>query len=351
MTDLDGDGWVRCDLGHRHWGRFGAAGLLGFARDGVGQTHVLLQHRSLWSSHGGTWGLFGGARQRDEPAVAAALREAAEECTLPVDMPRIRGVLRDDHGGWAYDTVVGELPRPVPVEPVSAETAAAAWVLADDVTQLELHPGLAAFWLTLRGALEPFVIIVDAANVVGSRADGWWRDRAGAAARLRDEISSFAARGLRSVPAGVTAPPLDVWYPEIIFVVEGAARAVAATPAGTAVDKSGGGAGAGCAGGGAAVGRAGTGQAGTGRLDARAGGVSGVAAGPGPGADGSPHVAPVTGSVRVAAARGSGDDMIAELAAETRGIRLVVTADRELRRRCEAVGAAVTGPRWLLNLL
>jgi 8-oxo-dGTP pyrophosphatase MutT (NUDIX family) len=320
MADLDGDGWVRCDLGHRHWGRFGAAGLLGYARDGVGQTHVLLQHRSLWSSHGGTWGLFGGARQRNEPAVAAALREAAEECTLPVDLLRIWGVLRDDHGGWAYDTVAGELPRPVPVEPVSAETAAAAWVLADDVTQLEvhpglatleLHPGLAAFWPTLRGALEPFVIIVDAANVMGARADGWWRDRAGAAARLRDELSSLAARGLRSLPAGVTAPPLDVWYPEIIFVVEGAARAVAATPAGTAAGEPGDGAGAG----------------------------------------GSPHVAPVTGSVRVAAARGSGDDMIAELAAGTRGIRLVVTADRELRRRCEAVGAAVTGPRWLLNLL
>jgi 8-oxo-dGTP diphosphatase len=35
----------------------------------------------------------------------------------------------------------------------------------------------------------------------------------------------------------------------------------------------------------------------------------------------------------------------------TGGARLVVTADRELRSRCEAVGAAVVGPRWLLGLL
>ena len=26
MASRDGNGWVRCELGHRHWGRFGAAG-------------------------------------------------------------------------------------------------------------------------------------------------------------------------------------------------------------------------------------------------------------------------------------------------------------------------------------
>ncbi len=55
--------------------------------------------------------------------------------------------------------------------------------------------------------------------------------------------------------------------------------------------------------------------------------------------------------VRVTAAPGSGDDTIAELAAKTPGRRLVVTADRELRRRAEAAGAAVTGPRWLMGQL
>jgi hypothetical protein len=54
-------------------------------------------------------------------------------------------------------------------------------------------------------------------------------------------------------------------------------------------------------------------------------------------------------AVRVVRARGLGDDEIVRQAAETGGPCLVVTADRELRTRCEAVGAAVTGPRWLLD--
>ena len=295
MAGLDGDGWIRCDQGHVHWGRFGAAGLLGYARDERGQTRVLLQLRSWWSSHGRTWGLFGGARRRDESAMAAALREAAEECTLPGDMLHIRGAVRDDHGRWAYDTLVAQLPRPIRVDPLSRETAAAAWVLSDTVGQLELHPGLAVLWPMLHDALAPLVIIVDAANVMGSRPDGWWRDRAGAAARLRDELAKLAGRGVRSLPEGVTAATLDVWFPEIVLVVEGAARSVADPVAAAAV------AGA--------------------------------------------------GSLRVVAARASGDDTIADLAASTRGTRLVVTADRELRRRSEAAGAAVTGPRWLLDQL
>ncbi|MGB7447512.1 MAG: hypothetical protein WA892_00115 [Ornithinimicrobium sp.] len=36
------------------------------------------------------------------------------------------------------------------------------------------------------------VLIVDAANVIGSSPDGWWRDRAGAARRLHDQLSATA---------------------------------------------------------------------------------------------------------------------------------------------------------------
>jgi predicted RNA-binding protein with PIN domain len=53
----------------------------------------------------------------------------------------------------------------------------------------------------------PALLLVDAANVVGSRPDGWWHDRAGAAARLVRRLSS------------------DLEYPgEVVVVLEGAAR-------------------------------------------------------------------------------------------------------------------------------
>ncbi|GAA4014029.1 MULTISPECIES: NTP pyrophosphohydrolase [Streptomyces] len=114
----------------------------------------------------------------------------------------------------------------------------------------------------------PLLVIVDAANVVGSVPDGWWRDRRGAAERLRDRL---AADGVPGRSGAV----------EIVLVVEGAARGVEPVP-----------------------------------------------------------------GVRVEAAPGSGDDHIVALAGQA-GDRpvLVVTADRELRRRVGELGAEVAGPR------
>jgi predicted RNA-binding protein with PIN domain len=51
------------------------------------------------------------------------------------------------------------------------------------------------------------VLIVDGANVVGSRPDGWWRDRAAAARRLHERLSTAVL-------------PHD----EVVLVLEGAAR-------------------------------------------------------------------------------------------------------------------------------
>ncbi|MBB4781964.1 NTP pyrophosphohydrolase [Streptomyces rapamycinicus] len=68
------------------------------------------------------------------------------------------------------------------------------------------------------------VVVVDAANVVGSVPDGWWRDRRGAAERLRDRLAALAGAGLPGrpgVPGWATEPPVD-----IVMVVEGAARGV-----------------------------------------------------------------------------------------------------------------------------
>lgn len=72
------------------------------------------------------------------------------------------------------------------------------------------------------------LIVVDGANVVGSVPDGWWRDRAGAAARLRDNLASVPAAGLSDVPAPV----------EVVLVVEGRARDVAQAPGGVRVERA-----------------------------------------------------------------------------------------------------------------
>ena len=119
------------------------------------------------------------------------------------------------------------------------------------------------------------VLLVDAANVIGSRPDGWWRDRAGAA-------RSFLERIRGAVGSGRLAGP-------VVVVLEGRAR---------------------------------------------------------PGADPGEE-----GRVTVLHAPGSGDDMLVAAIAESNDQVTLVTADRELRQRAVALGAAVASPRWLLGLL
>ncbi|MGY1681861.1 hypothetical protein [Geodermatophilus sp. SYSU D01176] len=69
------------------------------------------------------------------------------------------------------------------------------------------------------------VLLVDAANVVGARPDGWWRDRAGANARLLRRLAPLAGSELPAPGGGRVA------CDEVVAVVEGAARDVEA-PAG-----------------------------------------------------------------------------------------------------------------------
>ena len=52
-------------------------------------------------------------------------------------------------------------------------------------------------------------VIVDGNNVMGSRPDGWWRDRAGAARRLVAQLGDWAAAGDRDVLVFFDGAPLD----------------------------------------------------------------------------------------------------------------------------------------------
>lgn len=125
------------------------------------------------------------------------------------------------------------------------------------------------------------LLVVDAANTVGSVPDGWWRDRAGATSRLRDRLVPLAAEGL---PAGAAGPDWARGVPlEVVLVVEGAARRVTGVP-----------------------------------------GVRVVSA-------------PGSGDDAIVA-------LVAAEASDGRHC-LVVTADRGLRDRVRALGAEVTGPR------
>src|ERR1700727_1749492 len=141
--------------------------------------------------------------------------------------------------------------------------------------------------------------VVDIANVMGARADGWWRDRASAARRLCLEVKALAGR------ADGSAPEVGAW----VLVLEGQAREAVALLADELNELDEG-------------------------LDERA--------------EGAPAL------VRLVSAPGSGDDAIVSVVADAAARSetcLVVTADRELRRRCEELNASVVGPGWLLRLL
>lgn len=214
-----GDAWVVAPTGEKYWGRFGAAGLLAVDAE----RGVLLQHRVSWSHFGDTWALPGGARHQGESARDGALRESAEEAGVPVDavQPRFESVL--DLGVWTYSTLVADVTAPF--EPVISdpESVALEWVPIDEVASRPLHPGFAAAWPALRAALpvRP-AVVVDVANVVGSVPDGWWKDRAGAAARLLGQLSALAVEGMDAEHLGLSATR---WFPSVSAVLEGDARA------------------------------------------------------------------------------------------------------------------------------
>jgi 8-oxo-dGTP diphosphatase len=281
-----GNGFVRCSYGHLHWGRYGAAGLLLIDPE----RGVLLQRRAWWVHHGSTWALPGGALEVGETPREAATREAFEEAAIAPHVVRPTAASVVDHVNWRYTTILATARHPVNERVANSESAELRWVPPADVEELKLHRDFALAWPALRAQLDhELVLVVDAANVVGSRPDGWWRDRKGAAERLRDKLIVLAETGARGDELGV--PGEWSWWPRIVLVVEGQARGVAS------VDD-------------VEVVRAET--------------------------DGDSAIVRVVEDARASRP----DDHI-----------VVVTADRELRSRVESLGATTLGPRSLLTLL
>jgi 8-oxo-dGTP pyrophosphatase MutT (NUDIX family) len=144
-TDLHrhgGDGWVTCG-DHRHWGLFGAAGLLLVRRDADGApSDVVLQHRALWSHMGGTWGIPGGALAPDEKPAVGALREAAEEAAIDPAAVHVVGTHVLEHPAWTYTTVVADVAPGYHIEPRAAdpESLEVRWVGLADLGSLTLLP-------------------------------------------------------------------------------------------------------------------------------------------------------------------------------------------------------------------
>lgn len=206
--------------GEKYWGRFGAAGVLAVDPE----RGVLLQHRVGWSHFGGTWGIPGGALHEHESALDGALREAQEEAGIPGGALHARFARVLDLQIWSYTTVVADVLEPFDPVISDPESLALEWVPVDEVDRRALHPGFAASWPLLRSllAVHP-AIVVDAANVVGSVPDGWWKDRAAAATRLHERLSTWVAGGVDAASLGLQA---DRWFPPVSMVVEGAARAI-----------------------------------------------------------------------------------------------------------------------------
>ena len=149
MSARDGDGWVQCACGNKHWGLNGAAGILL-----VRGTQILLQHRAPWVHNGDTWGIPGGARDSHESTIGGAFREAVEETGIDTSLLTVLHTYTDDHGDWKYETVIAKGSNEIVAHEVNDESHEVRWVEIDEVDKLTLHPSFEKSWPTLKGLVQ-----------------------------------------------------------------------------------------------------------------------------------------------------------------------------------------------------
>jgi len=152
MSARDGDGWIECTCGNKHWGKNGAAGILIVRGD-----EILLQHRAPWVHNGDTWGIPGGARDSHESTLEAAFREAVEETGIDTNLLTPLSSFEDDHGNWRYSTVIARAQDGLIAHEVNDESHEVRWVKVTEVDQLLLHPSFAKSWPQLQTLLNNFI--------------------------------------------------------------------------------------------------------------------------------------------------------------------------------------------------
>jgi len=145
--------------GGKHWGKWGAAGLLLHHTDDKGVTRYLLQQRSFGVHKGGTYSTPGGAIDRPggltELPEAAAFREAEEEgWGNLLKHATVTGVQQEHFGGqpgdpgtWTYHTVSAALPemlKPSGKGSHGFENAGHKWVTPEEMAKIPLHPDFVA---------------------------------------------------------------------------------------------------------------------------------------------------------------------------------------------------------------
>lgn len=146
---MDNEGFTTCDLGHQHYGLGGAAGLMLHHQDPVSGTHrYLMQQRSPYVDHGGTWAPPSGALDPGEHPIMGALREAQEELG-PFQSSNHQVAHTNDHGGWAFHTVTADTPHMFDPE-LDDESSDAAWLTPEEIDEMPLHPGFRESWNDLR---------------------------------------------------------------------------------------------------------------------------------------------------------------------------------------------------------